>query len=274
MSEFSITFLGVRGSTPCCEQKYQKYGGHTSCVLMETDEHILFFDTGSGIATANSYIKNKAQKEIHLFFSHVHLDHILGFPAYDALWDQNNNIHIYAGTLEPYGGIKAFLQKTFTPPLFPIDFKSFPAKITCQDFKAGDMLTLSSGVNINTCALNHPNGAIGYRVNYDGKSACYVTDTEHKIGEIDQRIATLIHKTDLFIYDSTFTDVSYRQHKGWGHSTWQEGGRLSKIANVKNTAIFHHAPEHDDVIMDEIDKQIGQMNGNLFIARQGQQIHL
>lgn len=272
MSQLSVTFLGVRGSTPCCGPKYQKYGGHTSCVLMETDDHVLLFDAGSGIATAKDYIKNKAQTDIHLFFSHVHLDHILGLPSYDAFWDSDKNIHIYAGTLAPYGGTQTFLQKTFTAPLFPIDFKNFPATITCLDFKAGDILTLSNRLKINTCALNHPNGAIGYRVNFDSKSACYVTDTEHKVGEIDHNIATLIHETDLFIYDSTFTDTNYLKHKGWGHSTWQEGGRLSEIANVKNTAIYHHDPEHDDLIMDAIAKQIEQMSSKLFIACQGQQI--
>lgn len=274
MSQFSVTFLGVRGSTPCCEPKYQKYGGHTSCVLMETDEHILLFDAGSGIATANNYIKNKTQTDIHLFFSHVHLDHILGLPAYDAFWDQNKNIHIYAGMLEPYGGIHAFLQRTFTEPLFPIDFNKFPATIACLDFKAGASIHLSHGIKIDTCALNHPNGAIGYRVNYGDKSACYVTDTEHKIDDIDHNIATLIHETNLLIYDSTFTDASYLNHKGWGHSTWEEAERLSTIANVKNTAVFHHDPQHDDIRMDAIDKQVKKINRNLFIARQGQQITL
>ena len=274
MSQFSVTFLGVRGTVPCCEKKYQEYGGHTSCILMEIDDHVLLFDAGSGIATANQYIKNKAQKNIHLFFSHVHLDYILGLPACEALWSEQKNFHIYAGTLEPYGGIQCFLEKTFSAPLFPIDFKNFPANITYLDFNAGDSIQLSDGIKIDTCALNHPNGAIGYRVNYNHKSACYITDTEHKIGEIDHTISTLIYNTDLFIYDSTFTDDSYKSHKGWGHSTWQEGCRLSQASNVKSTAIFHHDPAHDDKAMQAIEKQISHMGGDVFIARQGQQINL
>lgn len=273
MSQFLVTFLGVRGTTPCCEIKYHKYGGHTSCVLMEIDDHVLLFDAGSGISTASQYIKNKSQKNIHLFFSHVHLDHILGLPAYDALWDKQKNVHIYAGTLQPYGGIQNFLERTFSAPLFPIEFKNFPANITYSDFTAGDIIQISDDVKINTCALNHPNGAIGYRANYKNKSACYVTDTEHEIGEVDQNISDLIHETDLFIYDSTFTDASYLNHKGWGHSTWQEGCRLSQSASVKNTAIFHHDPAHDDSAMEIIEKQTEQIMGrNIFIARQGQQV--
>lgn len=274
MSQFAVTFLGVRGTAPCCEAKYQEYGGHTSCVLMEIDDQVLIFDAGSGISTANHYIDNKEQKNIHLFFSHVHLDHILGLPTYDAFWDKQKKIHIYAGTLEPYGGIQNFLEATFTAPLFPIDFKNFPAQIRYSDFNAGDVIQLSNKISIDTCALNHPNGAIGYRANYNGKSACYVTDTEHKIGEVDQNISTLIREADLFIYDSTFTDASYLQHKGWGHSTWQEGSRLSQESNVGRTAIFHHDPAHDDNAMQEIEKQTKQMDGNIFIARQGQKIIL
>jgi len=274
MSQFAVTFLGVRGTAPCCEKKYQEYGGHTSCVLMEIDDHVLLFDAGSGISTASNYITNKEQKNIHLFFSHVHLDHILGLPAYDAFWDKQKNIHIYAATLQSYGGIQFFLEKTFSAPLFPIDFKNFPANITYSDFKAGDVIQLSDDIKINTCTLNHPNGSIGYRVNHNTKSACYVTDTEHKIGEIDPNISDLIYNTDLFIYDSTFTDDSYKSHKGWGHSTWQEGCRLSQASNVKSTAIFHHDPAHDDKAMQAIEKQISHMGGDVFIARQGQQINL
>ena len=81
-------------------------------------------------------------------------------------------------------------------------------------------------ISLSTVALNHPQGAVGYRVNFGGRSVCYITDTEHKAGEIDQNIKSLVSGSDLVIYDACFTDENYPNFAGWGHSTWQEGVKL------------------------------------------------
>ena len=92
----------------------------------------------------------------------------------------------------------------------------------------GEEWHLTPEIHIRTAALNHPNGATGYRINYKGKSACYVTDTEHIPGQRDQNILSLIEGADLVIYDSTYTDEEFSHHIGWGHSSWQEGVRLCR----------------------------------------------
>lgn len=269
-----VTFFGVRGSTPCADSNHLRYGGHTSCIGIELDDRLIILDAGSGIYNASSLALNNAHKEVFLLFSHVHLDHIMGLPFFFPVWKKDMTVHILAGSVKPYGGIHQFLSSTFTPPLFPIRFTDFPANIQCRDFAAGETLELFKELKIDTCALNHPNGAVGYRLNYKGNSVCYITDTEHSVGELDPAILGLIQGSDLVIYDSSYDDKNFTTYKGWGHSTWQEGIRLAKKANVKKLAIFHHDPSNTDDKMETIEKLATQEWEGAFIAKQGESVVL
>ncbi len=271
---FKITFYGVRGSTPCANKEYFEYGGHTSCVAIETDDHIIIFDAGSGIYDASHLALNSPSREIFLFFSHVHLDHIMGLPFFAPIWEKDYTINIFAGSLASYGGIQSFLNRTFTEPLFPISFSNFPAQIKCQDFEPGTLLKITDSLTLNTCRLNHPNGAIGYRINYKSSSICYITDTEHHLDKKDGNILQLIKDSDLMIYDSSYSDSNFAEYKGWGHSTWQEGVRLAQAANVKKLAIFHHDPSNTDDKMAEVEKLATERWPGAFIAKQGQNVKI
>ena len=117
--------------------------------------------------------------------------------------------------------------------------------------------------------LNHPNDATGYRFDYEGKSMCLITDTEHIPGKPDQNILNLIDGADLVIYDSTYTEEEFVTKVGWGHSTWEEGMKLCKMAGVKRLGIFHHDPEHDDVFMDNLASQAAATWDGAFVIQEG-----
>ena len=114
-----------------------------------------------------------------------------------------------------------------------------------------------------------PNGATGYRIEWDGKSVCYVTDTEHVEGEIDANILALIEDTDIFIYDATYTAEEYPAFRGWGHSTWEAGAALAERGRVGRYVIFHHAPEHTDDDMDRIAERAQKTFGSTVVAQEG-----
>jgi phosphoribosyl 1,2-cyclic phosphodiesterase len=124
-------------------------------------------------------------------------------------------------------------------------------------------------VVVRTAPLNHPNRATGYRVEYNGKSICYVTDTEHAPGKPDENILRLIKGADIVIYDSTYTDEEYPKYVGWGHSTWQEGVRLCDKAKSGRLVVFHHDPTHDDTFMDGIAAAAAKARPNTVVAREG-----
>ncbi|MDP2193425.1 MAG: MBL fold metallo-hydrolase, partial [Alphaproteobacteria bacterium] len=173
-----------------------------------------------------------------------------------------------AGTLKPFGGVQQVLENFYKPPIFPIVWSDFPAQKVYHDFNQGDRIPIHDHLFLETCSLNHPDGATGYRLNCADKSVCYVTDTEHTQGTLDPNILQLIHGTDLFIYDATFDDDRYKKHQGWGHSTWQEACRLAREAQVKQTAIFHHCPTNTDSVMAQHSQDIVTYHPTAFIAQQ------
>lgn len=271
---FNVTFLGVRGSTPCASSPYMRYGGHTSCVMVELDNKLVFFDAGSGLYDANKIVGDHPNKEIELLFSHVHLDHVLGLPFFGPVWNPNFKLNIHAGTLAPYGGLEHFLSKTFSAPLFPVEFKNFTGNITCHDFSPGSTLQFNEGYEIQTLELNHPNGAVGMRLNYKDRSVCYITDNEHTPGVLDEKIVHFIKDTDLFIYDSSYSDDYFAKHKGWGHSTWQEAIRLGEAAFAKRIAVFHHDPLNTDDKNDMIAELVKERSDRASMAIQGETVVL
>ncbi|HBF97179.1 MAG TPA: MBL fold metallo-hydrolase, partial [Alphaproteobacteria bacterium] len=117
-------------------------------------------------------------------------------------------------------------------------------------------------------------GATGYRIEHRGHSVCYVTDTEHVIGKPDENILALIEGADLVIYDSTYTDKEFESKIGWGHSTWQEGIRLCKAANVKSLAIFHHDPDHEDRFLNQLEAEAKTVWSAAFLARENARLNI
>jgi ribonuclease BN (tRNA processing enzyme) len=76
------------------------------------------------------------------------------------------------------------------------------------------------------------------------------------------------------VYDSTYTDEEFPAKVGWGHSTWQEAVRLCQKASVKQLAIFHHDPSHEDTFMAQVEKEAKAMWSGAIVAREGMRIDL
>jgi phosphoribosyl 1,2-cyclic phosphodiesterase len=178
--KFEVRFWGVRGSVACGGPETVRYGGDTSCVEMRCGDHLLIFDCGTCIRALGQAL-TRAGKPVQAdaFFSHTHWDHIAGLPFFCAAFDPNSAFRVHAGHLDPALGIEGALRLAMRPPLFPVPLDIFRADIGFVDFAAGDTLQPRDGVTVRTAPLNHPDGATGYRVEYDGRAVCYVTDTEH-----------------------------------------------------------------------------------------------
>ena len=117
--------------------------------------------------------------------------------------------------------------------------------------------------------LNHPGGATGYRVEYEDKSFCFVTDTEHVKGKPDANVLELISGCDLFAYDASFTDAEFPDFAGYGHSTWEEGLRLREQAGARRMLALHHMPFRTDDEVDMIEAAIKGRHPASGVAREG-----
>ena len=269
--DFFVKFWGVRGSIACPGPSYARYGGNTSCLEVQCGPHQLVFDAGTGIRPLGQELIKLRPNDLDIFFTHTHFDHICGLTFFSSLFCGDSKVRLWSGHLQPQGlSLKGVLAGMMVAPLYPVSLEIFQAEVRFEDFNAGQVLTPKPGVTLRTAPLNHPNGATGYRIDFAGKSICYITDTEHVEGQTDRTIAELVKNADVMIYDSTYTDAEYPAYKGWGHSTWQEGVRLADLAGVKKLVVFHHDPSHDDRAMDEIERAAEKARpGAVQVAREG-----
>jgi len=268
--QLTVRFWGVRGTLPTPGAATVGYGGNTSCVEVELDRRSVIFDAGSGIKKLGDRLAHQGGRiETDILFSHCHMDHVCGVPFFAPFYDARHRIRLWAGNLLPNGSLEAAIREIMSPPLFPIEIDAFKAEVQFRDFHAGDMLDLGGDIKTRTAMLNHPGGAVGYRLECAGKAVAYITDTEHRPGELDKTVLSLVRNADLMIYDCTFTDEEFPDHVGWGHSTWQQAARLANAGQVKKLAVFHHDPDHDDAFMQKVEAEAAKAHPGAFVAREG-----
>ena len=268
--DFQVRFWGVRGSISVSDRDSIRYGGNTSCLEIRCGDRLLIFDAGSGLRyLGNKMVTSGDAVDADIFLTHTHYDHICGIPFFKPFFNPQNTFRMWAGHLLPETDLRGVLCSLMTSPLFPVPLEIFQSKIEFHDFMIGDSLSAGGDVVVRTAALNHPDGATGYRIEYDGRAICYLTDTEHVAGELDQTILQLIDGADIVIYDSMFTEDEYKNCVGWGHSTWEAGADLCDAAGVPQFVIFHHDPDHDDAFMDKIAAAAEQRRPGTLVAQEG-----
>lgn len=271
---FRVRLWGVRGSLPVAGDQFRDYGGRTICIEMRCGDHVLLFDAGSGMAQAGVALRAEAHHRIDLFFTHFHYDHVIGMPFFAPLYDRSCTMTVWSGHTAGLMTTGEMMANFMRAPFFPIGPDICTACLNPREFVAGDVLTPYPGLTIRTAMLNHPGHAVGYRVEWGGRVAVLVTDTEHVPGAPDQRVLDLIAGADLVLYDATYRDEEFEAYRGFGHSTWQEALRLAKAAGVRRMGLIHHAEWRTDAGLARIEAAVAEVNADAFVARDDQEIDL
>jgi phosphoribosyl 1,2-cyclic phosphodiesterase len=225
------------------------FGGHSSCVELDTGgpEHVVF-DMGSGARPlGHSFLQRYgagAPQTYHVFMSHVHWDHIMGFPFFAPVYIPGNRIVIH--------GCHAVLEEAFrrqqAAPSFPVDFSQLAATIEFDRLEPGKAHAIA-GLVITPKLQRHEGDSYGYRVQAQGKSLVYTTDSEHKVGDVDERAAFIefFRDADVVIFDAMYALAEAISVKAdWGHSSNIVGVELCQAARVGCLCMYHHEPAYDD----------------------------
>ena len=271
-------FWGVRGSLPAAGQDTLKIGGNTTCLEVRCGDDLLIFDSGTGIRYLGNVILKAMPLRIRLFYTHVHWDHIQGFPFFPPLYFPENEFEIYGGSSLPVG-IEEALKGQMLAPWFPVDMDVMGSKKKFFDLNPGDVVE-GKGYKVTPISQHHPNNSYAYRVDCGEKSIVFATDTEHYKDRIDQNLLALSEGADYLIYDSQYTEDEYYGRDGeisrigWGHSTLEEGIKLAKAARVKNYILFHYDPNHSDDFIKNREVEARKLFTNSVAAYEGLEIDL
>ncbi len=259
-----VKFWGVRGSIPISSPKNSKYGGNTSCVEVNCDDKTIILDSGTGIMPlgydimAGNIAKENSKNRLYIFFSHVHWDHIQGFPFFRPAFDSEFEINLYS-SLHDDIDIESALRGQMTAPYFPIQLKDMPACMNFINIKSDEDVQIDNVV-VKSVSLDHPNGSLGYKITCENKSVAYISDHEHTV-ESKQRMIDFLKDTNLVIFDAHYTPEEYSGsdgnggRKGWGHSTWKDAITLCREAKIDQLALTHHGREDLGVDRIELDAQ-------------------
>jgi len=232
----------------------QTYGGHSPCVEIETGhaEHLVC-DMGSGARAFGGRVmsaRNSGPIVVNVVMSHVHWDHIMGFPFFAPAYVAGARIRIF--------GCHDVIEKAFrlqqSAPCFPVDFSRLSADIEFVVLEAGQTVDIA-GCQVTPKLQRHTGDSYGYRFERDGKVIVYSTDSEHKLedqAETESFVA-FFRNADLVIFDAMYSlldAVSVKED--WGHSSNMVGVELAQLANVKHLCMFHHEPAFNDERIESI----------------------
>jgi len=277
-----VKFFGVRGSIPVCHPDFQSFGGNTTCVqmTMKNTDDIAIFDAGTGIRDlGKEYLQREhKQNEIFISFSHFHWDHIQGFPFFAPAFIKDQKINILAmGAGRKQKDLKDIFGFQMREEYFPVQLDKMGAKFDFMLLDKDMEIFQSDKSDEHTLVIankhSHPGGAFGYRVERDDKVFVFCTDIEHG-DEIDQNVVRLAEQADLLVHEAQYTTEELKDKKGWGHSSYVQAIQVAVMAKVKQLAITHHDPDHNDEFLTKIEKECQDRFKDCFLAREQMEIEL
>jgi phosphoribosyl 1,2-cyclic phosphodiesterase len=228
------------------------FGGHTSCVELETaasaDAGQYFIcDMGSGARAFGEHVlarQSRRPATVNIFMSHMHWDHIMGFPFFRPAYRPEYRVRIH--------GCHEQLEHAFRlqqdPPCFPVPFGALAASIEFVRLTPGETHHIE-GLSVTPMLQLHSGDSYGYRFEADDRSVVYTTDSEHKLEEAGEpeKYAFFFRDADLVIFDAMYSLADAISVKAdWGHSSNVIGVELCQLAGAKRLALYHHEPANDD----------------------------
>ncbi len=277
-----VRFWGVRGSIPVPGRSTNRYGGNTSCVeVRPRGDWPIIIDAGTGLRRLGKQLMDDRFGDgagtAHILISHTHWDHIQGMPFFSPLYHKGNRLHVFARQ-QSDTHLKAVFASQTEDPYFPVPLTALEADVEFHELVEGARFAIGR-TQVACTRLNHPWVAMAYRLDVDGASVVYASDTapftdillEHefvskppavgaplppsladKLTAMHAALVAMCRGADLLIYDTQFTGDEYRQRPHWGHSTPEDALLIARQAGIKTLCLFHHAPMRSDDAQDAI----------------------
>ena len=251
-----VTFFGVRGSTPCPCDENRRYGGNTSCVVLDVPggEPILF-DLGTGLRFYG--VDERCGSDpfrATALVSHLHWDHVQGFPS---LPRSTARTPTSTCSVPPRRAARSSSRSTFhDPPFFPICYSGVGRWVSLNDVPEGSFDVGPAKVTARRCPTSAGPSATGSTGT--ASALAYISDHQQPIDDptrVDSQVLALADGVDLLIHDAQFTPEEFAERPHWGHCTVDYAIEVAHQAGVGELVLFHHDPAHDD---DHVDRLLAE----------------
>ncbi len=270
MKSMSVCFWGTRGSIPTPGPNTAKYGGNTTCLEVRHGETRIIIDAGSGIRELDKAWRNECRDghiKATLLFTHLHQDHIQGFPFFSSAYDPRNSFVIY-GPGKNSQSIDELLSQQMQKEFFPVPLSAMQAQLDFR--KAIDRFQIDE-VNIRTFLLPHKGGCLAYRLEAGDSVFIMATDCEldqaatnkPQLGKdfsapriYDDGLLEFFRGAGLLAIDCQYSDDNYRNHAGWGHNSITTVADFCRQVRPQKVALFHHDPESNDARVAEFVSEV------------------
>lgn len=203
---------------------------HTACYYIS--ELGLVLDAGTGLFKLIGLLREKPRRDLTIFLSHAHLDHVAGLTflldvvAVTGL----EHVRVYAQSSK----VRAIKKHLFHESLFPV-----PPQFEFVELPGSEGTVPLDGCSIDYFPLEHPGGSIGMLVTAGEKRIAYVTDTTPIQ---DSKFASRLSGVDLLMHECYFDDTQIEFSRKTGHSWLSAVQKLVRKARPKQTLLIHVNP--------------------------------
>jgi phosphoribosyl 1,2-cyclic phosphodiesterase len=298
--ELVVRFWGVRGSYPTPGRETLRYGGNTACVEVRAGGCRLILDAGTGIIGLGRQMARErrsggGQPTTVILLSHLHHDHIQGFPFFLPAFMPGEQLHIY-GPGAYAGALQEVLEGNQSPVHFPVSLREMAARKEIRSLQEHELVSWDAdGIRVSEAASglsgesitvrvhhshSHPGGSYAYRLAWRDRSVVYATDVEGYVG-LDRRLAHFARGADLLIHDAQYSDEHYRGEleglpatQGYGHSTVAMACEMARAAGARQLVLFHHEPAYEDAMIERMETQARACFGPTSAAYEGMEVRI
>ncbi len=259
-----ITFWGVRGSTPCANKKFMKFGGNTTCVQIDRskEKSLLILDSGTGIRNlGNSLVDRDRLVHGHLFVTHPHWDHLQGFPFFKPIYDEDASLKVHLPR-QPRGTCKQILAGQMTETYFPVTPDMLHADI--EYITQPKERQIYDGFSVEFMLANHHTNTAIYKFHFDDNIVVFAPDNEvvpagdNRSSVFTQSFRQFVDGADVLIHDAQYNRDGYQKKRNWGHSAWEEVVEQVRDLDLSHLLLTHHDPDASDDVLTERQEIIEQ----------------
>jgi ribonuclease Z len=213
-----LVLLGTTGYHPSERQ-------HTACFMLPEIGVVL--DAGSAMFRVRDWL---CTPTLDIFLTHAHLDHVLGLTfLFDVLFQKTMQRVTVHGEAQKLAALQTHL---FAEELFPAS-PPFQWQLLANE------VPLADGGRLTHFPVEHPGGAVGFRLDWPDRSLAYVTDTTARP---DAAYVEKIRGVDLLLHECNFPDEAAEWAIKTGHSWTTNVALMAREANVGHLIAVHVNP--------------------------------